>query len=56
MPQNHDLPPVVLDALREGNQILAIKRLRELAGLGLKEAKDAVDAHLAGPVLVRAGG
>jgi len=48
MQQSHDLPPVVLDALQEGNPILAIKRLRELTGMGLKEAKDAVEAHLAG--------
>lgn len=33
----------VLDAVRRGNKIVAIKRYRELTGLGLKEAKDAVD-------------
>lgn len=40
------LPPDVLDALRSGQTIEAIKRLRA-AGLGLKEAKDAIDAHQA---------
>ena len=34
----------VQDALREGQKIEAIKRYRELTGLGLKEAKDAVEA------------
>jgi ribosomal protein L7/L12 len=42
------LPDDVLDALRAGNRIEAIKRLREAAGLGLKEAKDLVEAHEAG--------
>lgn len=30
--------------LRQGNKIEAIKAYREVTGLGLKEAKDAVDA------------
>jgi ribosomal protein L7/L12 len=42
------LPDDVLDALRDGNRIEAIKRLREATGLGLKEAKDLVEAHAAG--------
>lgn len=42
------LPDDVLDALRGGNKIEAIKRLREATGLGLKEAKDLVEAHEAG--------
>lgn len=42
------LPDDVLDALRGGNRIEAIKRLREATGLGLKEAKDLVEAHEAG--------
>ena len=42
------LPPEVLDALRQGNTIAAIKLLRAATGLGLKEAKDAIDAHLRG--------
>lgn len=38
------LPDKVVDALKRGNKIEAIKLLREQAGIGLKEAKDAVDA------------
>ncbi len=36
-------PPSVTDALRRGNKIEAIKLLRKQRGIGLKEAKDAVD-------------
>jgi ribosomal protein L7/L12 len=36
------------DALRAGNKIEAIKLYRAATGLGLKEAKDAVDAMTAG--------
>lgn len=46
------LPDDVLDALRSGNKIEAIKRLREATGLGLKEAKDLVEAHEAGGAVV----
>ena len=35
--------PQILEALAGGKKILAIKRYRELTGLGLKESKDAVD-------------
>ncbi len=42
---DQDLPPQVLDALQRGQKIEAIKLLRELKGVGLKEAKDAVDRH-----------
>ncbi|MBW8852114.1 MAG: ribosomal protein L7/L12 [Xanthomonadales bacterium] len=38
------LPDDVLDALRGGQRIEAIKRLREATGLGLKEAKDLIEA------------
>lgn len=38
------LPPDVLEALGKGDKIEAIKRLRDATGLGLKEAKYAVDA------------
>lgn len=38
------LPPEVLAALQRGNKIEAIKQMRQLTGLGLKEAKDAVEA------------
>ena len=33
----------ILALLREGNKIPAIKRYRELTGVGLKDAKDAVE-------------
>jgi ribosomal protein L7/L12 len=42
-PSGPDADPEVLDALRSGNTIGAIKRYRELTGLGLAEAKDAVE-------------
>lgn len=35
--------PKLQDALRTGNKIEAIKIYRELTGLGLAEAKDAID-------------
>jgi hypothetical protein len=34
----------IIAAVDSGNKIEAIKRLREETGLGLKEAKDAIDA------------
>jgi hypothetical protein len=37
------VPPDVVDALRRGNKIEAIKRLREASGLGLAEAKGVLD-------------
>jgi ribosomal protein L7/L12 len=42
------LPANVLEAIQQGNTIEAIKRLRLATGLGLKEAKDVIDRHLAG--------
>lgn len=42
------LPPQVQQALQRGNQIEAIKLLRAATGLGLKEAKQLIDAHVAG--------
>lgn len=39
------LPKHVLDAIRGGNKIEAIKRLRQAAGLGLAEAKERIEAH-----------
>ena len=42
------LPPNVAAALARGNKIEAIKLLREATGLGLAEAKHAIDAGLAG--------
>ena len=38
------LPPPVVDALQRGEKIQAIRLMREITGVGLKEAKDAVDA------------
>lgn len=40
----HALPPEIEQLLKSGQTLEAIKRLRELTGLGLKEAKDAVDS------------
>ena len=40
-----ELPDDVIAALRANRKIEAIKRLREARGIGLKEAKDAVDAY-----------
>jgi Ribosomal protein L7/L12 C-terminal domain len=37
------LSPQIQDALRRGNKIEAIKIYRELTGVGLAEAKDAID-------------
>lgn len=39
------LPPEVLAALERGQKIEAIKLMRELKGVGLKEAKEAVDGY-----------
>jgi ribosomal protein L7/L12 len=38
-----DTPPAVLEALRRGQTIEAIKEYRAATGAGLKEAKDYVD-------------
>ena len=40
------LPADVIAALHEGRKIDAIKLLREQRGIGLKEAKQEVDAYL----------
>lgn len=40
------VPPDVLELARAGRKIEAIKRLREQTGIGLKEAKERVDAAL----------
>jgi len=40
------LPDDVLSALRQGNKIDAIKRLRQAWAIDLKEAKDHVDRHI----------
>lgn len=41
-----DLPDQVVSAIHAGRKIEAIKLLREARGLGLKEAKHAVDAYV----------
>ena len=38
-----EVPAQVREALDQGKRILAIKRLREATGLGLKDAKDQID-------------
>ena len=38
-----NVPPDVADLIRRGEVFLAIKRFRQVTGLGLKEAKDFVD-------------
>lgn len=43
----------MLDALTSGQKILAIKRVRELTGLGLKEAKEFVEAIEQGDITLR---
>jgi hypothetical protein len=42
-----DLPKAAIDALWQGNVIEAIKVVRQEHNIGLKEAKDLVDAYLA---------
>lgn len=40
----HGIPADVREALDQGNTIEAITRLRQATGMGVKEAKDAIDA------------
>ena len=42
------LPPPVLDAIRSGRTIDAIRLLREATGMDLKSARDLIDAHARG--------
>lgn len=42
-----ELSGAAVAALTKGNKIEAIKRVREERGIGLKEAKDIVDRHVA---------
>lgn len=52
-----EMPPEVMAALGRGHKIEAIKLLRESRGLGLKDAKEAVEAHVRKhPELHRSGG
>lgn len=48
MNNENTLPDSVLQALQEGQTIEAIKLLRQSSGLGLKEAKDRIDAYQQG--------
>jgi polar amino acid transport system substrate-binding protein len=49
LPAGSPLPAQVQEALDQGNKIEAVRRLRGLTGMGLKEAKDAVEAGGIGP-------
>ncbi len=40
-----ELPPEVVEALRANRKIEAIKLLREATGLGLREAKERIEAE-----------
>lgn len=51
MTDKSELPDDVLDALENGQTIEAIKLLRAASGLGLKEAKDLIDAYQQGKPL-----
>ncbi len=51
---NEDLPADVLAALQKGQKIEAIKLLREARGIGLKEAKEAVERQVQGDPLLKA--
>ncbi|WP_394234190.1 ribosomal protein L7/L12 [Pseudomonas anguilliseptica] len=56
---DQDLPVQVIAALERGQKIEAIKLLRELKGIGLKEAKEAVDGYTLerhGASVVQSGG
>ena len=57
---DQSLPAEVVAALERGQKIEAIKLLRELRGMGLKEAKEAVDHYgcerQPGASVVQAGG
>jgi hypothetical protein len=46
--QQNPFPPGVAEALERGDLLAAIKLLRS-SGFGLKEAKDALDAHMRAP-------
>ncbi|GAB97191.1 ribosomal protein L7/L12 [Kineosphaera limosa] len=48
LPQPQRPHQEVLDLLRSGKKIQAVKRYRELTGAGLREAKEAVDEIEAG--------
>ncbi len=43
--QTTDLEPEIIELINTGNTIEAIKMLRELRNIGLKESKDIVDSY-----------
>lgn len=43
---DNSLPTEVLEAIRDGNPVEAIKRLRHSTGLGLREAKHLIETHV----------
>ena len=47
MEEERDLPANVIEALKRGQKIEAVKLLREAEGLDLKAAKERVDRHAA---------
>jgi len=53
-PKYRELPLEAVTLLNEGRFVEAIKSVRQAEGLGLKEAKDRVDAYLAREPLLRA--
>ncbi len=53
-PLGPDLPGEALAALHQGRKIEAIRIVREARGIGLKEAKDLVDAYAAGQPALQA--
>ncbi|MEM8660725.1 MAG: 50S ribosomal protein L7/L12 [Pseudomonadota bacterium] len=46
MTEEDVLPVEVIDALKAGRKVDAIKRLRKLRGIGLTESKQLVDAYI----------
>ncbi len=53
VPLNQPLPPEAITALRMGRKIDAIKILREVQSLGLKDAKERVDQYVANDPILR---
>ena len=43
-PVTTETPPEVIELVQSGNRVAAVKRYRDLTGVGLQEAKEAVDA------------
>ncbi len=50
----HDLPADVVEALSQGRKIEAIKRLRAVRSMGLKDAKDTVEAYVSNDPIAQA--